>query len=217
MIVWARYCIIRTSLKKCRGPRRVERLSRISYDFLYYNDSIVSATSAYASLQQMVSDGAAADRSGRTASDCSSPPAIAADATQYLAESPFSCQTSIVPVTRNQFYLVVQINMNNGGGGADDESDNDDDKDQAKREKGEGEGAESEAVLEREKTEESGVVEGEEGEGDRGSCGGKTGFAQLPVSRSSLSLLPLSFSASASSVSSLLLPPPPPPLRLGNH
>ncbi len=33
--------------------------------------------------------------------------------TSYLAESPFSCQTSIVPVTRSQFYLVVQINMNN--------------------------------------------------------------------------------------------------------
>lgn len=32
---------------------------------------------------------------------------------QYLAEAPFSCQTSIVPMTRNQFYLVLQINMNN--------------------------------------------------------------------------------------------------------
>ena len=32
----------------------------------------------------------------------------------YLAESPISCQTSIVPMTRNQFYLVVQINLNNG-------------------------------------------------------------------------------------------------------
>ena len=31
---------------------------------------------------------------------------------QYLAEAPFSCQTSIVPLTRNQFYLVVQINVN---------------------------------------------------------------------------------------------------------
>ena len=33
---------------------------------------------------------------------------------QYLAEAPFSCQTSIVPMTRNQFYLVLQINMNSG-------------------------------------------------------------------------------------------------------
>ncbi len=31
---------------------------------------------------------------------------------QYLAEAPFSCQTSIVPMNRNQFYLVVQINVN---------------------------------------------------------------------------------------------------------
>ena len=30
----------------------------------------------------------------------------------YVGQSPFSCQTSIVPMTQNQFYLVVQINMN---------------------------------------------------------------------------------------------------------
>ena len=187
-------------------PQCVERLSRVSYDLLYYNDSIVSATSAFASVQ-VANNG---DQKRETsASDCSSP-AIAANTTQYLAESPFSCQTSIVPVTRNQFYLVVQINMNNGAV-------NGDDNEQAERPKegGEGERAESpeeeeeeeeeEAVLEREKTEEGG------GEED-----GKTGFAQVPgaaaAAQPSLSLLPLSFSASGSSVSSLPpLPPPPPP------
>ncbi len=30
----------------------------------------------------------------------------------YVAETPLSCQTSIVPIARNQFYLVVQINLN---------------------------------------------------------------------------------------------------------
>ena len=37
---------------------------------------------------------------------------IASGEYQYLAKAPFSCQTSIVPVTRTQFYLVMQINLN---------------------------------------------------------------------------------------------------------
>ncbi len=31
---------------------------------------------------------------------------------QYLAEAPVTCQTSLVPLSRSQFYLVVQINVN---------------------------------------------------------------------------------------------------------
>jgi hypothetical protein len=92
--------------------RRVQRLSRISYDFLCYNDSVVSASSTFASMQLTTDLNLNRDLSPTKTTaepEAATPSPLP---TQYLAESPFSCQTSIVPVTRDQFYLVVQINMN---------------------------------------------------------------------------------------------------------
>ncbi|XP_059093261.1 uncharacterized protein LOC131888427 [Tigriopus californicus] len=91
------------------------RLSKVSFMDIVWQDNGVmtrSLTSEECTSRANSNSVTRAPPSMASASMPSEPTPMSG--TTYLAESPFSCQTSIVPMTRNQFYLVVQINMNGG-------------------------------------------------------------------------------------------------------
>lgn len=93
------------------------RLSRISCDVVWTEDEEGNQTSTtetmttFATVRRNVPN-SVQHQEEISNNDYQPSVSLRSNDYQYLAEAPFSCQTSIVPVTRNQFYLVVQINMN---------------------------------------------------------------------------------------------------------